>query len=252
MKVSAVVLTKNEEKQMVECISCLKWCEEIIVVDDLSSDKTVELARKAGAKVFINNLNNDFSQQRNFASSKVNNEWVLFIDADERVSASLVAEITNLDSELLNKFSGFYIRRLDSIWGRKLKNGEAGGTKLLRLAKRNSGDWRGRVHETWDIKGKTGVLKNQIRHKPHKNLNDFLEEVNWYTDIRAKELHDKKVKTNFFLIFLYPLAKFMNNYFLKQGLKDGTVGMIHALIMSFHSFLVRGKLWLLWNKTSNV
>lgn len=251
MKVSAVVLTKNEEKEIFECLSGLKWCDEVVVIDDCSNDTTVELAKKAGAKVIINSLDNDFSKQRNFALSKASNDWILFIDSDERFSTALVAEISNLNSGIFNKYDGFYIRRIDSIWGKELKNGEAGRIKLLRLAKKNSGNWIGKVHEIWEIKGKTSQLKNPIMHYPHKNINDFLKGINTYTDIRAKELYDRKIKINFSLIFFYPFAKFFNNYFVKLGIMDGIPGIIHATMMSFHSFLTRGKLWLMWNKKSS-
>lgn len=251
MSVSAVILTKNEEKNIVDCIDSLKWCDEIILVDDNSEDRTIELAEKAGFKVFKRLLSNDFSEQRNYGLLKAKNDWVLFVDADERVSKALASEIIgSLRQERAGfySFDGFYIKRRDYMWGKELKHGETGNIKLLRLAKKGKGKWRGRVHERWEINGKIGDLKNPIMHYPHQTIKEFLKEINFYTDLRAEELYNQKVKSNWFYIVFYTKAKFFQNYFIKLGILDGIEGFILALLMSFHSFLVRGKLWLLWHK----
>lgn len=258
MSVSAVILTKNEEKNIVDCIDSLKWCDEIILVDDNSEDRTIELAEKAGVKVFKRLLNNDFSGQRNYGLLKAKNDWVLFVDADERVPEALASEIFNFSRgagsssaghfSIFNSYDGFYIKRTDYMWEKELKHGETGNIKLLRLAKRGKGKWRGRVHERWEINGKIGDLKNPIMHSPHQTIKEFLNEINFYTDLRAEELYNQKVKSNWFYIIFYIKAKFFQNYFIKLGILDGIEGFILAMLMSFHSFLVRGKLWLLWHK----
>lgn len=244
--ISVVILTKNEEQNIKKCLESVRWCDEIILLDDNSSDRTVEIARKFNAKIYNNNLNNDFSAQRNFALSKARNDWVLFIDADEVVSDALAYEISNaigLKDGNLRNFNGFYIRRTDYMWGKKLKYGEA-SIKLLRLGRREYGIWKGKAHEKWDIKAPIGSLINPILHSPHRNVEEFLKEINFYTDIRAKELREKNVKVFFWTILLYPLGKFVANYVFKRGFMDGVHGLVFAIIMSFHSFLVRGKLWL--------
>jgi glycosyltransferase involved in cell wall biosynthesis len=248
MKISTIVLTKNEEKNIEKCLKALQWCDEIIVVDDGSVDKTVILAKKLGAKVYEHNLSNNFSQQRNFGLEKAQNEWVLFVDADERVSPALAAEIQLRITNYELGHSGFYIQRLDSIWGKVLKHGETGNIKLLRLAKKDRGKWKGSVHETWDVKGEIGVLKNTLMHYPHQTLTEFLKEINFYTTLRAEELYKQKIPVSFLDIIIYPKAKFIQNYFFKLGFLDGNAGIVFALCMSFHSFLVRGKLWQLWQK----
>lgn len=250
MKISAVILTKNEEKNIVECLKTLSWCDEIIVIDDSSIDKTVEIAQKFKAKVFIHALDNNFSKQRNFGLEKASNDWVFFIDADERASDSLISEILSLNdiSDSLKNYNGFWIRRIDFLWQKKLQHGETGNIKLLRLARKDSGKWHGAVHETWNIKGTTGKLKNPINHYPHQTVTEFLKEINFYTTLKAQELHKKNVKCNWWDIILYPKAKFFLNYFLKLGFLDGLSGLVFAIMMSFHSFLTRGKLWLSWNK----
>ncbi|MBI2622447.1 glycosyltransferase family 2 protein [Candidatus Microgenomates bacterium] len=246
--ISAVILTKNEEKNIEVCLKSLDFCDEIIVIDDNSVDKTVELAKKSKAKVFTRALNNDFSRQRNFGLEKAHEEWVLFIDADERVSPSLCDEITQLTNNPITQCNGFYIKRRDFMWENELKCGETGDIKLLRLARKEGGKWEGRVHEKWKVKGKLGELKNLLLHYPHQTITEFLREINFYTDIRAQELYEKGTSVYWWSIILYPKVKFFRNFFVKKGFLDGLPGLILALMMSFHSFLVRGKLWLMQQK----
>jgi len=245
--VTVVVLTKNEEKNIVDCLESLSFCDEIIVVDDNSNDRTVEIAKKTGAIVIKHPLNNDFSSQRNFGLEKARNNWVLFIDADERVSDILAKEIRYKISE--NKYEGFYIKREDNIWRKKIKHGEAGNIWLLRLGKKGSGEWERSVHEEWKITGKTGKLISPIQHYPHQSIEVFLKEINYYTTLRALELNKSGVKVHWYDIILYPKLKFLKNFILNLGFLDGVHGLVFALMMSFHSFLVRGKLWLLNQKS---
>lgn len=253
MLLSAIVLTKNEEKNIEECLKSVKWCDEILVIDDNSTDKTVEFAKKAGAKVFSHPLNCDFSQQRNFSLQKAIGKWVLFVDADEQVSSSLRDEIQNsIKQPMVGKQSvidGFYFKREDKMHGKILKHGETSKVRLLRLGKRGAGEWTRPVHETWNIKGKTKELKAPLIHNPHPGISEFLEEINFYSTIRAKELYESKKKTNLFEIIFYPVGKFLKNYFISLGILDGLSGLIVAILMSFHSFLVRAKLYLIWKKS---
>ena len=247
--ISAIVLTKDEEKNIDACLDSLSWCDERIVIDDYSQDKTVDLAKKKGARVFTHSLQNDFAEQRNFGLSKAKGDWVLFVDADERVSSALWYEIMQHINESLVDVSGFYIKRLDTMWGQILRHGETGNIKLLRLAKKDAGRWVGKVHEAWKVNGKTATLQNHLEHYPHPSVGHFLSEINFYTDLRAQELFKKKTTTNWFLIMLYPKSKFVLNYFIKRGFMDGLPGFVFAMMMSLHSFLVRSKLWLLWEKS---
>lgn len=250
--ISAVVLAKNEEKHIEACLRSLAWCDERIVIDDKSEDNTREIAKKLGATVYEHSLENDFSKQRNFALEIAKGDWVLFLDADERVSPSLLSEITSVlhqqRSFIYEHVNGFFIPRRDIMWGKPLKHGEAGNTKLLRLARKTAGKWQGKVHEIWNVKGKVGALKNPILHYPHESVETFLKEINYYTDIRSKELYAKGKKASFFSIIAYPKLKFLYNYIFLRGFLDGIPGFITAMLMSFHSFLARAKLWLLWKK----
>jgi glycosyltransferase involved in cell wall biosynthesis len=248
--ISVVILTKNEEKNIGACLDSLSWCDEKIVIDDHSQDKTVEIAKKKGAKVFSRLMNNDFSEQRNYGLEKAKGEWILFIDADERISSALWYEIMQHTSESIDDNVGYYVKREDTMWGKILKHGETGNITLLRLAKKGSGKWEGQVHERWNVSGKTALLKNHLSHFPHSTVAEFLREINFYTDLRAEELFKKQTKVNWFSIIAYPKAKFILNYFLRAGFLDGLPGFVFAMLMSYHSFLVRSKLWLMWQKNN--
>lgn len=247
--ISAVILTKNEEQNIEACIKGLRWCDEVLVIDDNSTDKTVSIAEKLGAKVYVHNLENNFGEQRNFGLSKAKGDWVFFVDADERVSESLTFEITSsLHQKNTDFVSGFSLRRIDTMWGKQLLHGENGNVRLIRLARKDAGKWVGHVHETWQVKGKIIELKNPLFHYPHQTVSEFLTEINYYTTIRSQELYKKGVKVHVWDIILYPKAKFFVNFIFKRGFLDGIPGLVVAMLMSFHSYLVRGKLWLLWDK----
>jgi len=243
--ISVVILTKNEETNIIDCLESIDWSDETIVVDDFSADRTLQVIKNFNSriKIFQHELQGDFSAQRNFGLSKAKNEWILFVDADERLSNSLKGEIMDFMSSKNKDCNGFYVKRRDILWGKELRHGEAGNIRLIRLGKKNFGSWTGKVHEVWQIKGKVGEFKMPLLHYPHQSIKDFLKEVNYYTDLRAKELYDGGIKTNFYQIVLYPKAKFFLNYFLKLGFLDGIQGLVFAIMMSFHSFLVRAKLW---------
>lgn len=239
-----IILTHNEEKNISKCLTSLKFCDDILVVDDNSTDATVKLAKKLGAKVVSHPLDGDYSAQRNWALNQVKTPWVLFIDADEVVSAKLAEEITAAIKKV--EFKGFRISRTDFMWGKKLLHGDVGGIKLLRLARRGAGQWQGAVHETWAIEGNIGTLKNSLAHYPHQNMVEFLQHINDYSTLRSQELRNSNQRANLFQIIFYPMGKFLNLYLLKLGFLDGTAGFVHAMTMAFYSFLVRGKLWLHW------
>ncbi len=246
--ISVVILTKDEEKNIKDCIKSVEWCDEIIVIDDISTDKTVSIAEKMGAKVYKKDLDSNFSAQRNMGLSKAKGDWVFFVDADERVSSALWYEIMGRTTNQLDNIKGFYIKRLDNMWGRNLTHGDTKGAKFLRLAKKSAGEWFGTVHEEWRIEGATATLNNVLNHFPHQSVAGFINEINFYSSLRAKELHNKNTKVNFFSIVLYPNAKFIKDYVVLGGFMDGLPGFVHAVLMSMHSFLVRSKLFLLQNK----
>lgn len=250
---SVVIIAKNEEKNILDCLETVLWADEIIIVDDNSEDRTIEVVKSLSSKkikVYSKSLNEDFASQRNYALSKATKKWILFLDADERVTNELREEINTflIENIKISNINGFFIKRKDIMWGKELKYGETGSIKLLRFAKKDSGIWKGKVHEIWEVEGNISEMENNLIHFPHQTIDEFLSEINFYTTLRAKELYENKIESSVKNIILYPKGKFIKNYFIKLGFLDGIEGLIFAIFMSLHSFLVRGKLWLLWKR----
>jgi glycosyltransferase involved in cell wall biosynthesis len=243
--ISSIVLSHNDENVIAKTIQSLKWCDEIILLDDYSSDKTCEIAKKHAGSVFQRHVDGDFASQRNFGLSKAKYDWVLFVDSDEIVTEDLHKEITKA---IQGESVGYYLKRVDYMWGKAFKYGETGSVRLLRLAKKDAGKWERPVHEVWNVNGNTGVLDNPILHYPHPTVAQFLEEINIYSTLNADYLYTQNVHVSVWQIIGYPVAKFFRNYLLHAGFLDGTRGVILALMMSFHSFLTRAKLYQLWRK----
>ncbi|MBI5044746.1 MAG: glycosyltransferase family 2 protein [Candidatus Levybacteria bacterium] len=246
--ISAIVLVKNQSHQLEKCLNSLLWCDEIIVIDDNSVDDSIEVAKVQGARIFTRSLNNNFSSQRQFGLSKAKNEWVLYVDADEIVTPELANEIYQQITQFLSPVNGYFIKRKDVLWGKTIKFGDAGRTKLLRLARKNKATWSGDVHEKWTVLGETGTFKSTLIHYPHQSVREFLSEIDYYSTIRAKELKNKNVKSDIIRCLFYPLGKFLYLYFYKLGFLDGVAGIISAIMMSFYTFLVAGKLWMLYQE----
>lgn len=243
--ISAIILSHNSEETIGRTLTSLVWCDECIVVDDSSNDKTREIAKLHKATVYQHKLRDNFSAQRNFGLEKAKGEWVLFVDSDEVVSKALTTEI---QKSLEIDCSGFYIKRKDWMFGRPLLYGETGNIRLLRLGKKNAGTWTRPVHEVWDIKGVVGTLENHLDHFPHPNVAQFVSEINRYSTLNARFLYSQHVQVPLWHILAYPAGKFFTDYIWLQGFRDGTIGAIVALMMSMHSFLTRAKLWLLWHR----
>lgn len=246
--ITAVVLAHNDEKIIEDAIQSVSWCDEILVLDDYSSDKTVEVVKKVRCRVIERHLNDDFAAHRNFALAQAKGEWVLFIDSDERISADLQKEISEVIKQ--NKHVGYYVRRIDYLFGRAMLHGETGNMRLLRLAKKDVGLWTRPVHEVWNVDGSVGFLSAPLLHYPHPNVAQFLDKVSRYSTLNAAYLYSQRVKPSLWKIIVYPKAKFFVNYVWSLGFLDGTAGAIVALMMSFHSFLTRAKLYLLWEKNT--
>ena len=241
-----MVLTKNEEKNIEKCLESISFCDEVIIVDDNSHDKTIEKAKKVkgikNLKVLSRILKGDFAQQRNFGLEKATGDWVLFIDADERVSGELKKEILDINQSK----DAYFIKRRDFFWGKQLKHGEVApvlNQGLVRLVKKDSGRWMGDVHEVFHTARVCGTLEGFINHYPHPSIKEFISDINNYSTLRANELYNQGKKTNTVEIMFLPVLKFILNFVIRLGFLDGTAGFTYALMMSFHSFLVRSKLY---------
>jgi len=246
MKNSAVVLTRNEEKNIKECLESISFCDEVIVVDDDSTDKTLNIAKKMGAKTFSRGMNENYGKQCNYGLKKASGDWIFFIDADERVSKKLREEIINKLSnrEIVKQYSGFSVKRKDKLLDKWLRFGEVGTFRSIRLVKKGSGKWMRRVHVWFKLKGSVGKLKNPLQHFPHPTLNEFIRSINRWSSWHARANNEEGKKSNLFKIILFPVFKFFQNYIFRLGFLDGMHGFIHALLMSFHSFLAWSTLWI--------
>lgn len=251
MKISTIILVSNE-KNLINCLqSCIFFEEIILIIDDnknINKKSIIDIFKKLNFKkyqIYYQPLT-DFSQQRNFALEKANNQWIFFIDDDEIISNELRKEINNLNEN--NKFDCFFIKRKDFFWNKELKYGELRKVYkkgLIRLIKKNSGKWIRKVHEEFQCNNKVGYLKNYLYHYPHKNIKEFLKKINFYSTLRANELFEKKHQSNILSIIFYPLGKFVYTYFIKLGFLDGVEGFVYSFVLSFYSFLTRAKLYML-------
>ena len=239
---SAVILVKNEEKNIQRCIESLDFADEIIIIDDFSVDKTLQIARKYKTKILNRQLNDNFASQRNFGLKKATCEWVLFIDADEIVTAELKSEIIKNVND--TTYKAFYLQRRDVFMGKTMRAGEWGKKKLLRLAKKDSGVWTRAVHEYWDVNEKAGLLHSPLLHFPHATLSEFIGSIDFYSTLHSSEHNKVGVKPNLIKIVVYPALKFIDNFFVRGGFRDGVYGFVFSVMMSFHSFLAWSKLYI--------
>jgi glycosyltransferase involved in cell wall biosynthesis len=246
--ISILLLTKNEEKNLQTYWTWLdksKTINEIIVVDNNSEDQTKEILKKLATKkikvkIFERGLENNFSDQRNFGINKTTNNWVFWLDADEKPSKSLIRFLNHIDKL---EYKNYAFKRNDIFLGYELKHGETANQCFVRFFNKKYGRFTGAVHEIWQTPKEIKQEKLHIHHYPHKSLKSFIKKINFYSSIRAQELFDQNQKGSLFQIIFYSKAKFIQDYFLKLGFLDSTPGIIMALGMSFHSFLVRAKLW---------
>jgi glycosyltransferase involved in cell wall biosynthesis len=238
--ISVVIIAKNEEKNLTSALKSVDFCQDVIVVDNGSSDDTRKIAVDRSARVIKASHINDFSKLRNLGLQQAKFEWVLFLDADETIGEELKKEIINALSQ--TSIVGFQIGRIDNFLGKNLLFGETASIKLLRLAKRGKGEWSRAVHENWLIRGKIGTLKNKLMHNPHQSIEEFIDKINHYTELEMSEWRSENRNLTLIKLFFFPSLKFIDNYFIKLGFLDGMPGFILAYLMSFHSFCVRAKL----------
>ncbi|MEP7294408.1 MAG: glycosyltransferase family 2 protein [Chloroflexota bacterium] len=253
MRLAAIILTYNEAQHVVECIETLRFADQIVVFDSYSSDQTVELARIAGATVIQNRFEN-YAQQRNAALDAVREsaDWVLFVDADERVPHALAEEVrTNIE---LAGYAGFRIPRDNYIFG-KLTRG-AGWypdyqTRLLKVSAAHYDPAR-QVHEVVVLEGKEGTLKNALIHYNYRDLAQFVEKQRRYSAYDARILHEQGIEPKPQNYLLQPLRQFWWRYVTLKGYGDGLHGLRLSLLMAWYEFrkylLLRG----LWKKNFEV
>lgn len=236
MKLSIIIVVQEEEVDAPQtriAIASAQFADEVLVVP-------------------VQYPISDFSEVRNRALKRAKGEWVLFLDSDELISPKLASEIKeNIQSDCSKlQVKGYRLKRRDHFLGKWLEYGETAHVKLIRLAKKGAGTWLRPVHEIWNVHGQIAVLQNPLLHYSHETVNQMFEKIDFYSTLEAKYSKEKikrltgRMARVFILaqMIVFPAGKFVQNYFFRCGFLDGIPGFIHAMMMSFHSFLVRGKM----------
>ncbi len=246
-KVSVAVITKDEERNIGLCLESVRWADEIIVVDAGSKDKTREICEQYGAKVFLEEWQG-FGRQKNIAVEKTKNEWILNIDADERVTPELAAEIAEvLDEKPV--VNGFYIPRKNFFGSRWIRHGGWYPDYNLRLFRKSKGRFQERkVHEKVILEGQAGYLKNPLEHRTYNNLKEFLQRQDFYSDLAAQEMLQEGRKSYFYDFLFRPCWTFLQMYILRAGFLDGYYGFLLARLYAYYTLAKYGKLKELINK----
>jgi len=242
-KLSVVVICRDEEENIRHCLESVKWADEIIVVDSGSADRTPHIAREYTDHV-IRHPWQGYGPQKEFAMSKASGDWVLNLDADERLSPELAREIRSLLSRDDIPHAGFTIPRRTFYLGRWIKHGGWYPDRKTRLARRGKGHWEpDTVHESMTVEGPVGKLRHDILHYTYRNISDHLRVIDEFTSLAADKML-RAGKTHALLnILLNPPWKFLRMYILRLGLLDGLPGLIIAVLGSYYVFLKYAKLW---------
>lgn len=235
MALSVLILTKNEASNIAACIQSAKFAEEVIVVDSGSEDDTVAIATRLGAKVIFRPMSDGFAAQRNFAIAQAQTDWVLFLDADERITSQLASEIT----ETIGKGRIAYeIPRKNHAFGKWMRYGGNYPDNSLRLYPRDAISWNGVVHETAQVTLPIKQLKNAIIHFTYTDWGRYFDKFNHYTTLFAQQRFAAGRRASWSDIILRPPWAFIRMYILKKGFLDGKIGFIMA---TFHYFYTMAK-----------
>lgn len=235
------ILTKNEEENIISVINNAKKCtDKILIIDSGSSDKTVELAEAAGAKVVYRKWDDDFSAQRNFALDKVSTEWILYLDADERLNSELIVAIKEQIAK--NDNVQYKIKRKSVAFGRAFNYGVLKPDFVARLFKTKHVKWVNKVHEHPECADKTQILPGYIEHYTYKDWYQYFSKFNQYTTIWAENAYQNGKKTGFFKAFGHAFFGFIQMGILKKGFLDGALGIILSVNHFFYTLIKYVKL----------
>lgn len=239
-EVSILILAKNEEKNIGACIESVKnFADEVLVIDDMSSDKTVEISKNLGARVIQRALNKDWGRQKTFAIEQAKSDWIFILDADERVTPKLAEEIKKILAEDDKNFA-YQCARLSYFWGKPLKHGGWFPDYVVRLLPKKGTRAEGVVHEKicHEFTEKKFPQSAYLIHYPYRDWEHYFGKFNVYTTLTAKKLYDSGKRANFFDMIAHPFWAAFRMYFLRGGFLDGLNGFILA---TFHYFYTMAK-----------
>jgi glycosyltransferase involved in cell wall biosynthesis len=229
-RVSVLVVAKNEAHNLPGCLASTSWADErVVVVDPGSRDATLEIANRE-ADVVVLRAFDHFANQRNSALPLLSGDWVLSIDADERATPALAAEIRRVISDPMTSECGFRVPIRSEILGREFAFSGTQHDLPLRLFRRDSGHWVGLVHETVELNGSIGSLQNELRHRTLPTMAVFLNKVNDYTTLEAQGLAGSRRRYRASDLTLRPLWTFFKLYVFKQGFRDGVEGFVFCAL----------------------
>jgi len=243
MKLTGVVITYNEEANILACLESLSFCDHFVVVDSESTDQTVAIAENFGAQVitqpFLGHV-----KQKQFATEQAPSDWVLCLDADERVGEQLKASILALVAQENPERWGYEVSRRSFHLGRWIKHGGWYPDRGIRLFNRSHGHWAGYdPHDKVEIQGEAGLLAGDLDHYVFKNLSHNVDKNNDYSSIMARDLSVGGKAPSLFKLLVKPPFKFFECYVLKAGFLDGLPGFIIAVGAGYSMFLKFAKLW---------
>lgn len=253
---SIVIIAGNEEKMIVDCLKSCSWANEIILVAANSHDQTKSLAKKTIPTIKIiktdDEYNKNFSKWRNLGYKKTSNKWILYVDADERITDSLKNEILKIISSS-QTFSHYAIPRANYFLGKRVKFGGSYPDYVKRLFNIDFFDgFEGILHEEPIVKGEIGYTKSHFDHFTHRDLNSMLNKTITWTDMEAEALFNNNHPPVVWWRFLRMMfTKFWERFIKQQMWKDGIIGWISVIFESFDTFIIYAKLWELQQKNKN-
>jgi glycosyltransferase involved in cell wall biosynthesis len=224
---TALVITYNEEQNIKAVLDNLAFADEIIVVDSFSSDTTFEIASSFKNVKVAQRIFDNFASQRNYALSLATNSWILFIDADERLTTELEKEISNIINDQ-DSASAYLMYRTFMFQNKKLRFSGWQTDKIIRLFKKEEAHYNHEkiVHEKLIVSGTIGKLKNKLIHYSYSDYEDYKQKMILYGQLKAQEELTKKKKPHFFHFYIRPVYQFLNQYILRLGILDGKKGII--------------------------
>jgi glycosyltransferase involved in cell wall biosynthesis len=237
--ITGVIIAKNEEDVIKDALESLSFCNQIVVVANDSEDKTKEISEKY-AKVY-EIKSNDFSELRNFGLSKVETDYIFYLDADERVTSELKKDIEDMLSRN-DEFSAYLVNRKNFYLG---ENEWPYIEKMPRVFKTDKLKyWKGELHETPIYEGETGELKGYITHFTHRDLDSMLKKtIKWSTTESLLRYNTNHPKMSWWRFPRVMVTAFFGSYIKQQGFKAGTVGLIEGIFQAYSAFITYAKLW---------